>query len=66
MRRHGVDNPYEHLKALTRGAEEHLDREHLQSFIKGLAIPDAAKQELLALSPATYTGNAARAATSKR
>ena len=66
MRRHGVDNPYEQLKALTRGAEEHLDREHLQSFIKGLAIPDAAKQELLALSPATYTGNAARAATSKR
>ncbi len=66
MRRHGVDNPYEHLKALTRGAEEHLDREHLQSFIKGLAIPDAAKQELLALSPATYTGNAAHAATSKR
>ncbi len=66
MRRHGVDNPYEHLKALTRGAEEHLDREHLQSFIKGLAIPDAAKHELLALSPATYTGNAARAATSKR
>lgn len=66
MRRHGVDNPYEQLKALTRGAEEHLDREHLQSFIKGLAIPDAAKHELLALSPATYTGNAARAATSKR
>ena len=58
MRRHGVDNPYEHLKTLTHGAVR-LDRERLRSFIQGLAIPDGAKRELLALSPSTYTGNAA-------
>ncbi|MDH3376008.1 MAG: adenylosuccinate lyase [Gammaproteobacteria bacterium] len=58
MRRHGVENPYEHLKTLTHGVVR-LDREQLHSFIQGLEIPDAAKRELLALSPSTYTGNAA-------
>jgi len=57
MRRHGVADAYEKLKDLTRGRR--LDRKGLASFIRGLAIPDAAKKRLLALTPATYTGIAA-------
>jgi adenylosuccinate lyase len=58
MRRYGVPEPYEKLKALTRGRA--IDRESLQAFIRGLEIPDDAKQRLLALTPATYVGNAAQ------
>ncbi len=57
MRRYGIEQPYEQLKALTRGRR--VDRETLRDFILGLALPDAAKQTLLALTPATYIGNAA-------
>jgi len=56
MRRHGVENPYEQLKALTRG--KGISREALQSFIAGLAIPEAARQRLMHLTPATYIGRA--------
>ncbi len=55
MRRHGVDNPYEQLKALTRG-QSGITREVLHQFIRGLEIPAAEKERLLALTPATYTG----------
>jgi len=58
MRRYGVDNPYEQLKALTRG-KAGISHATLTDFIQGLAIPDEAKQRLLALTPATYTGKAA-------
>jgi len=58
MRRYGVPEPYEKLKALTRG-QRGITRETLYAFIQGLAIPDDAKQRLLALTPAGYTGNAA-------
>jgi len=54
MRRHGLPEPYEQLKALTRG--KGITRETLQVFIASLALPDADKQRLLALTPATYTG----------
>ena len=57
MRRYGVANAYEQLKALTRGKE--ITREALQTFIRGLAIPEADKQRLLALTPSTYIGKAA-------
>ena len=57
MRRYGIDQPYEQLKALTRG--QRVDRATLRDFIVGLAIPDEAKQRLLVLTPAGYTGNAA-------
>jgi len=60
MRRYGVENPYEQLKALTRGRS--MDAQSLQLFVDGLAIPDAAKQRLLALTPATYLGMAAQLA----
>ena len=58
MRRHGIENPYEQLKALTRGRTG-MTRESLHAFIEGLALPADAKARLLALTPATYTGLAA-------
>ena len=61
MRRYGVEKPYEQLKALTRGRG--IDRETLHAFINQLDIPDVAKQQLLALTPATYIGNAVQQAT---
>ena len=57
MRRYGVPEPYEKLKALTRG--QRLDAEMLADFIQSLAIPDDAKRRLAALTPHTYTGYAA-------
>jgi len=58
MRRYSVPEPYEKLKALTRG-QGNIDADRIQSFISGLDIPDAAKSSLLELSPDTYLGNAA-------
>ena len=58
MRRHGIENPYEQLKALTRGRTG-MTRESLHLFIEGLALPADAKARLLALTPSTYTGLAA-------
>jgi len=58
MRRYGVPEPYEKLKELTRGRSG-LTREAMHEFINGLNIPDDAKRRLLALTPATYIGNAA-------
>ena len=58
MRRHGIADAYEKLKALTRG-KEGISRETLHAFIRSLAIPDAEKQRLLALTPAAYIGKAA-------
>jgi len=57
MRRYGIDKPYEKLKALTRGKKD-ITQGDLREFINSLAIPDNAKQSLLALTPANYTGNA--------
>lgn len=56
MRRYGVPEPYERLKALTRGRG--ITREALHEFVRALAIPDDAKHALLALTPATYVGKA--------
>jgi adenylosuccinate lyase len=61
MRRYGVPNPYEQLKELTRG-KAGMTRETLHVFIDGLAIPDAEKARLKALTPASYTGMAAELA----
>ena len=58
MRRYGVANPYEQLKALTRG-KGGISKESLAAFIQGLAIPDEAKKLLLEMTPASYTGKAA-------
>src|SRR3954447_1453273 len=57
MRRHGVADAYDKLKALSRG--KRLDRAQLAAFIKALPIPAEARKRLLALTPASYTGLAA-------
>jgi len=56
MRRYGIPEPYEKLKALTRGRG--IDQAGLQAFIQDLDIPDSEKARLLALNPAAYIGNA--------
>lgn len=56
MRRYGIRNPYEKLKALTRG--QRVSREGMQRFVSRLNIPEVAKAELLALTPWDYTGKA--------
>ena len=60
MRRYKVDQPYEKLKALTRGKK--ITPQLLKEFINRLTIPEQAKKQLLALTPETYTGNAAEKA----
>jgi adenylosuccinate lyase len=60
MRRYGVPEPYEQLKALTRG--KGINREGLREFITALEIPIDAKRRLLKLTPATYLGKAAELA----
>jgi adenylosuccinate lyase len=62
MRLYGIENPYEQLKALTRGKA--INAEILVDFVQALAIPEDAKQRLLKLTPAAYTGNAAEMARS--
>jgi len=57
MRRHGVENPYEQLKALTRG--QSIDAAALADFVSTLAIPDEARARLQSLTPQTYIGLAA-------
>jgi adenylosuccinate lyase len=56
MRRYGIEKPYEKLKELTRG--NRISPEQLQTFIQQLDIPDAAKADLLVLTPRNYTGYA--------
>jgi adenylosuccinate lyase len=60
MRRHGVADAYDKLKAISRG--KRLDRRQLAAFVKGLPIPAEAKKRLLALTPGKYTGLAAELA----
>lgn len=57
MRKYGLDNPYERLKALTRGKA--VDREQLQTFVAALPIPQAERDRLAAMTPASYIGLAA-------
>ena len=56
MRRYGIEEPYEKLKALTRG--QRIDQAGMQAFIDTLELPEAVKEELKALTPATYIGTA--------
>ncbi|MBW1885883.1 MAG: adenylosuccinate lyase [Deltaproteobacteria bacterium] len=57
MRRHGIEEPYEKLKALSRGRQ--IDAEGLRRFIEALELPDAARRDLLELTPERYIGQAA-------
>ncbi|WP_071872404.1 adenylosuccinate lyase [Atopomonas hussainii] len=56
MRRYGVANPYEKLKEMTRG--KGITADALKVFIDSLEIPQQAKDELHAMTPASYIGNA--------
>lgn len=57
MRRYGIDEPYEKLKALTRG--QAITAENLAAFVDTLDLPDAVRADLKKLRPDTYLGNAA-------
>jgi adenylosuccinate lyase len=61
MRRYGLPEPYELLKQFTRGRP--MTRELMQGFIAELSLPEAEKQRLLALTPASYTGLASQLAS---
>ncbi|MFC5525671.1 adenylosuccinate lyase [Rhodanobacter ginsengisoli] len=54
MRRYGLPEPYEQLKALTRG--HGITQESMHAFISGLDLPAEAKQRLLELTPGSYVG----------
>ena len=63
MRRYRVENPYEKLKALTRGNA--MTREAMLTFVESdelSAVSNADKARLREMTPATYTGNAAEQA----
>ncbi len=62
MRRYNVPQPYEKLKELTRG--QGITGDKIKAFIDNLDIPDQAREELRALTPGRYTGNAADQARS--
>lgn len=57
MRRYNIEKPYEKLKELTRGKD--MSPELIREFVQSLDIPEQAKADLMALSPASYVGNAA-------
>ena len=61
MRRYGIEEPYEKLKALTRGRR--IDSETLAAFVENLDLPDRVKRELAALRPERYVGNASEQAS---
>ena len=56
MRRHGIDEPYEKLKRLTRGKA--INAQTLADFVATLDLPEAVRAELAALTPGRYLGNA--------
>ena len=61
MRRHGIAQPYEQLKALTHGRKE-ITAESLRAFIDGLSLPQGVRDDLNQLTPARYIGNAQQTA----
>ena len=56
MRRYGIEQPYEKLKELTRGKS--VNQQTIQAFVNKLAIPQDAKDRLMAMTPDNYIGNA--------
>jgi len=62
MRRYGIEKPYEKLKELTRG--QAMSARLIQDFVSRLELPEEARSELLALTPAAYIGNAVAQARS--
>ena len=54
MRRYGIENPYEKLKALTRGQQ--INQQLIHAFVADLDIPTEAKEQLMQLTPSSYIG----------
>ena len=61
MRKHGIEEPYEKLKAFTRG--ESLSKERIVSMLEELDLPEAVKTDILSLTPANYIGEAQKLVT---
>ena len=61
MRKHGIEEPYEKLKAMTRG--ESLSKERIVSMLDELDLPEAVKTDILSLTPANYIGEAQKLVT---
>ena len=64
MRVHGIAEPYEKLKQLTRGRT--IDADGVREFLERLELPAAEKRRLMEMTPAGYTGNAAHMARAIR
>ena len=62
MRKHGIDDAYEQLKALTRG-KDGIDQESIRTFVAALTMPETDKARLLELTPSTYIGIADKLAS---
>jgi len=62
MRQYGIEEPYEKLKAMSRG--QRLSKEAIDQFVDHLDIPEDAKQRIYTMTPASYTGNAGEMARS--
>ncbi len=58
MRKYGIEEPYEKLKALTRG--QSINKANISQMIDDLDMPEEAKEQIRSLTPATYTGIAVR------
>lgn len=58
MRRYGIEKPYEKLKELTRG--KGISEESIKNFVQNLELPNAEKDRLIAMTPASYIGLAER------
>ncbi len=57
MRQHGIEEPYEKLKSLTRG--QTLDESAISAMLEDLDLPEEVKEQIRTMTPASYTGNAA-------
>jgi len=57
MRRFGIEQPYEKLKAFTRGKA--ITKDMVLEFVDSLELPEAEKEALRVMTPASYIGNAA-------
>lgn len=64
MRKHAISEPYEKLKALTRGKQ--VDAAGVRDFVSGLELPNEVKEQMRAWAPASYIGNATEQARSVR
>ena len=60
MRRYAIEQPYEKLKAFTRGKA--ITKDMMIEFVDSLELPQAEKDALKAMTPASYVGNAAEQA----